>query len=110
MDLDVSVSEAGDWKVVAVEGEVDLASAPTLRRHFEEAAEAGNQVVADLTSVKFMDSTGLRVLIAAHQEMEADAGKFAVVPGQGPVARLLSLTGVDQKLSVFDSVEAAIGS
>lgn len=109
MDLDISTTRSGDWNIVAVGGEVDLASAPTLRRSFEEAAEGGTKVIADLTSVKFMDSTGLRVLIAAHQDMEA-SGAFAVVPGDGPVARLLTLTGVDKELSVFDTVDAATSS
>ncbi len=106
--LKVDISSKGDWSVVAVTGEVDLATAPSLRRAFEDAAESSDAVLADLSGVSFMDSTGLRVLIAAHQGLEAAGGKFAVVPGDGAVARLLDITGVDDHIAMYENVTEAV--
>lgn len=107
--LTVDVSSEGDWYVVSVTGEVDLATAPSLRRAFEDAGDSSDAVLADLSGVSFMDSTGLRVLIAAHQGLEAAGGKFAVVPGDGAVARLLDITGVDNHIVVYENVSEAVG-
>lgn len=105
--LDVDVYDRNDWTVIAVLGEVDLATAPRLESLFGEHVKDGARIVVDLQGVSFMDSTGLRVLIAAHRQLDERAGQFAVVPGSGAVARLLDLTGVDQQMSTHDSVSSA---
>ncbi len=108
--LQIDVSAQNGWSVLSVVGEVDLATAPSLRRAFEDVRESSQAVVADLSSVSFMDSTGLRVLIAVHQDLESAGGKFAVVPGSGAVARLLAITGVDDHMSVHENVAQAVGA
>lgn len=107
VNMDISVTETGDWKVVEVTGEIDIASAPRLEATFGSEIADRVRLVVDLSDVSFIDSTGLRVLIAAHQDLASRDGRFAVVPGTGPVARLLELTGVDQQMKVHDSVDAA---
>jgi anti-anti-sigma factor len=52
-----------------------------------------------------MDSTGLSVLVKAHQRAEESGKRFALVKGSQQVQRLLSLTGVAQRLTVVDAPE-----
>jgi anti-sigma B factor antagonist len=85
--------------LVTVTGEVDLATAPELEERLGEAVAAGD-TTADLVGVEFMDSTGLRVLIAAHEAADAAGHSFSLVVAEGPVTRLLRITGVDQQLTV----------
>src|SRR5688572_28962397 len=53
--------------VVAVHGDVDLASAPELWATVEGAVSAGDRLVLDVSNVAFIDSSGLAVLIRASQ-------------------------------------------
>jgi anti-anti-sigma factor len=80
--------------VVAVTGELDLATAPEL-----EVALAGahGDVTVDLNATTFVDPSGLRVLLAAS----ATRGEMRVLRRRGgAVARLLALTDTEGRLQV----------
>ncbi len=99
--LDVEVSNTGARAVIAVAGELDLASSPALEAAIEQTAGAG-VVIIDLRRLEFMDSTGLSVLVKAHQQAEEAGRKFALVRGPQQVQRLLTLTGVADRLQLVD--------
>ena len=90
--------------VIGVSGELDLASSPALERELERgAASQAEIVIVDLRKLEFMDSTGLSVLVRAHQRATENGQRFGVVRGPQQVQRLLSLTGVADRLNLADS-------
>jgi anti-anti-sigma factor len=90
--------------VIGVRGELDLASSPALEHELERGAAAQAEVViVDLRNLEFMDSTGLSVLVRAHQRATENGQRFGVVRGPQQVQRLLSLTGVAERLNLADS-------
>ena len=66
----ISTSDRDGRAVVVIRGELDLATAPDLEAALPERLDAGQDVVVDLRELEFMDSTGLRVLVAAHARVE----------------------------------------
>jgi anti-sigma B factor antagonist len=84
----------GGARVVRVHGELDIATAGDLERAVLRPREPGEQVVLDLAGLRFMDSTGLRVLMRARSE--AKAGRWDLYLRNVPanVQRLFSLSGV----------------
>jgi anti-sigma B factor antagonist len=84
--------------VVRLHGELDIATAGDLERALRRAREPGAQVVLDLTGLRFMDSTGLRVLLRARAE--AKAGRWDLYLRNVPdnVKRLFSLSGVEDSV------------
>jgi anti-sigma B factor antagonist len=56
--------EQGDV-IVAVRGDIDVASAPQLWRELEPQLETTRHVVVDLSKVSFIDSTGVGTIIRA---------------------------------------------
>lgn len=90
--------------VLAVEGELDLASSPALEEQLERVSET-ELVILDLRGLEFMDSTGLRVLLKAYQRAQDGERRFALVKGGAQVQRLLSLAGVADRLIVVDGPE-----
>lgn len=90
----------GEWVVLDLAGELDMATAPRLISAIE--AHADDQVAVDLSDVTFIDSLGLRALINARQTLGDD--RIRLVAPEGPVLRLLKLTKLDQTFSVSDAL------
>jgi anti-anti-sigma factor len=97
----VSVDRTGPRVVVAARGELDLATAPELETAVLPPLEAGEPVALDLRDLEFMDSTGVRVIVAAHLAAQEHATTLTVVVIlDGPVARVLEISGLDAVLDV----------
>lgn len=112
-DIDFSVDsrEQGAWSIVSVAGEVDLYTAPRLRERIIDLVNGGRyQILVDLTSVEFMDSTGLAVLVGGLKRVREHGGSLELVCTKDPVLKLLTITGLDRALTIHSSVAGAIGS
>jgi anti-sigma B factor antagonist len=107
----VEVRSEGQTTVIAVRGELDLASSPALQEELDRvAASDATLLIIDLRNLDFMDSTGLSVLVRAHQRTEEQGRQLAMVKGPQQVQRLLSLTGVADRLKLVDSPEELLSS
>jgi anti-anti-sigma factor len=105
----LSVSSVKGATVLAVSGEVDLATAPGLMRALDEALDDEPAVlVVDLTSVRFFGSAALRVVAMAHQR--AIPGGLAVVAPTRVVRRVFQLAGMDKVLGIHATVADALGA
>jgi anti-anti-sigma factor len=105
-DFNVKVRHQGGATLVTVSGELDLRTSPELEGRLGAAFDAGAEVVIlDLRQIEFMDSTGLRVLLAAHQRAQESGRRFALVRGADQIERVLTLTGVRDLLTVIDAPE-----
>lgn len=95
--------------VMVVRGELDLYSAPELRARLLDAiADGAASVVLDLRETTFMDSTGLGVIVAAMKALRAQDGHLVLVNESRSIAKTLAITGLDELLTVEDTVEAAV--
>jgi anti-sigma B factor antagonist len=96
--------------VITVSGELDLASSAALEEELVRVAESDSeQVILDLRELEFMDSTGLSTLVKAHQRAQEAGQRFGLVRGPQQVQRLLSLTGVAERLPFADTPEELLG-
>jgi anti-anti-sigma factor len=96
--------------ILAVSGELDLASSPALEEELERASDAGVELlILDLRDLEFMDSTGLSVVLKASQRAQDGGQRFRLVKGSQQVQRLLNLTGVAERMTVVDSPEELLG-
>ncbi|HWC38071.1 MAG TPA: STAS domain-containing protein [Acidimicrobiales bacterium] len=92
----ITESFDGRSTVLSVQGELDMATAPELRTALARLANRKCDVVVDLSRVTFMDSSGIRVLLDAHQSMVRVDGRFALGAASRAVTRALKLTQLDQ--------------
>lgn len=85
-----------DRAAVRPVGEVDLATAGVVDASLRELLDSGfRELLVDLRDVTFMDSSGIRLLIAWTRRASDDGFRFAYVPGQEAVRQVLRMTGVD---------------
>lgn len=102
--LRTSTQTAGDATAetaVHVEGELDMATAPRLSQVLHAALDARPAVLAvDLTTLSFVDSTGIRVLITVQQRAAAQGCRFVLRSPTRSVLKALRLTGVDRHMLI----------
>jgi anti-anti-sigma factor len=109
-DLQLTATEPRpDCRVIAVEGELDLAVADQLREALD-GASAYRVVLVDLGSCEFLDSTGLAVLVNASNARKAEEKRLALFGANHQVLRVLSVTGLTDNGLVFGSLEEALGA
>ena len=95
LSLGVRVVEYDDEAVVAVDGELDIATAPDLQREVEPLwARPLSVLTVDLERVDFMDSSGLRALNELRTRAEEHDVTFALFGVQPTVRRVLDITGM----------------
>ena len=98
----VATREVGEWTVVTVAGELEVASEPTLT---SVLAEAGPHVVLDLQDVTFIDAAGLGCLVRWTRFNRLRGGSLTVANPSRQVRRLMILTRLDHALGVAESVD-----
>ncbi len=100
--LSVTTEVGDDAVVVRVSGELDLATAPHLRERLAQAAGVfvPPNVVVDVEELAFCDSTGLSVFTTALTGAEAAGGRLTLTGIRGQLARVLKITGLDEKFQV----------
>ena len=82
-------------QVVVVHGELDLETAPHLQTRLEALCDSGvGDVWVDLADVGYIDSTGLRALLAAYERLAASGRHLSVQNPSGQVVRLFEICGV----------------
>ncbi|HUB36764.1 MAG TPA: STAS domain-containing protein [Solirubrobacteraceae bacterium] len=107
--LRIEVRRDRDRTVLALHGELDLLAAPQLQREIERCeGNPADTLVLDLDDVRFIDSAGLRVILAAHQRAGERGGRMALTPGPEQVQRLLSIAGVGDRLQTIASPDALL--
>ena len=84
--------------VLALQGELDMASLPLLEAAVAAVRQNGNRVIIDLRELRFLDSMGLQFLIQLNAEAE-----LVVVRGPRAVHRLFDVTEMGSVLTIVDA-------
>ena len=99
----------GEVVVVALDGELDLTSAPLLREALIELFTGGrHRLVVDMTDVSFVDSTGLGVLVGGVKRATVHDGMLRVVCTDPDVLRIFRMTGLHKLIPMHRTVPEAL--
>jgi anti-sigma B factor antagonist len=105
VNADFQVRREGPAAVIAISGELDLASGPRLEEQLSAVDSDVTLVVVDLRGLEFMDSTGLSIIVRAHQRLAEHDCELSLVRGSPQVQRLLDLTGVSERVRLVGAPE-----
>ncbi|KAB2371558.1 STAS domain-containing protein [Actinomadura montaniterrae] len=106
-EVGLSREQRGDRTVIALDGELDIASAPSLRERLHAALiDTGPYVVIDLSGVAFCDASGLALLVDARRRVRP-GGTVVLAAPRPQLLRLLQVTGLDRVFTVHRSGDAA---
>jgi anti-sigma B factor antagonist len=106
--LSLETREEGDQVCIAVEGELDLSSALTFDEEVRRAEERQPEtLVIDLSGLRFLDSTGLRLIMSAQARARKRGMRLAIVEGGDAVKRIFRLAGVNRSLDIVSEAPGA---
>jgi anti-sigma B factor antagonist len=103
------VGPVGDCAVLKIAGEVDVFTAPKLREQVIGLAGQGVvHLIADLSTVEFLDSTGLGVLVGGLKRLRTQEGSLALVMTTERISKIFRITGLTAVFASHSSVGEAI--
>jgi anti-sigma B factor antagonist len=106
--FDVGVRRDGPTAIVAPDGEVDLVTVHAVRQALESVRGA-DTVVIDLRAVRFLDTSGLQLVVEEQRRSAADGFDLVVVRGPERVQRLFDVAGVTPHLTLVEDPEKLPG-
>jgi anti-anti-sigma factor len=115
-ELTVRAEQYADWTLLRPAGEIDLVSGRVLRERVHGAvAEGSRRVLLDLSEVRFCDSSGVGVLIAARRLLRSCGGELRLVLPEAsavaecaPVHRVFAALGVRRLFDIHPDVPSAV--
>lgn len=111
MDVSVESRQVGDRTVVEVGGEIDVYTAPLLRENLADLIAADHtDLMVDLRAVRFMDSTGLGVLVGALKKVRSLGGNLELVIDRENVLKVFRITGLTQVFTIHETLDASLAT
>jgi len=99
MTLNIGITGEGGQRVIKLEGECDIGSAPELREALRELMPPEvTDLRVDVHDLDFIDSTGLGVIVGALRRIREGGGELTLVGARGAVQRVLEVTRLDQAI------------
>jgi anti-anti-sigma factor len=99
LSVETSIDDAAHTARVALAGELDLNCVDAVTTEFDNLGEQGlHTVLVDASGLTFLDSSGLRALLAGSEKLQAKRVQFRVVNASPAIARLLDMTGTRSML------------
>lgn len=108
IDLHVRTRPEGDYTVVAISGELDIANTYALREWLLDVLHRnGSRLVLDLSGVSFCDARGLAALVATRRRADLLGGALRLAGPRPQLLKILRLTGLHRHLATYPTVAAA---
>jgi anti-sigma B factor antagonist len=92
--------------LVTVAGDIDIASAPSLRRHL--LSVPGSSTVLDLSGVQLLSAAGLTELVDLRDRLSRAGARLALAGASPSVRRVLTITGLDDTMLLADTLHDAV--
>lgn len=109
MDVSVDSRTVDGRTVVDVAGEIDVYTAPTLREKLTTLVDAGStDLVVDLTQVRFMDSTGLGLLVGVLKRVRGLDGRLQLVIDSERLMKVFRITALTQVFTIRETLDEAL--
>ena len=110
-DLTIDLRTGGALPVLDVAGEIDVYQAPRLRERLDALLDAGtSRLAVNLSSVTYIDSTGLGTLVAVRKRALAAGGELRLICPNPSIRRVFEITGLLPVFPFFDREESALSA
>nr|WP_128894571.1 anti-sigma F factor antagonist [Longirhabdus pacifica] len=112
MSLKVDIETNRQAVIVRLKGELDHHTASMVKQKMEEALDRENSchIILSLKDLKFMDSSGLGVIIGRYKQVKDKGGKMVVCDINPQIYRLFEMSGLFKILNIEQNESNALSS
>lgn len=110
--LEIAGTTQDGCRILEVSGDVDMSSTARLEAAVDDSLglAPGAALILDLSGVAFLDSSGLRTLLAAHRQAAASGSRLLIVPSPS-ITRVFELAGITNRIfSVYEDRARALAA
>lgn len=104
--MEIKSFETDGVMILQVHGEININTSPELKKHFEK--QATRKIIVDLTSVSYVDSSGLATLVEMLKKTKVQGGSLGLAGMPEKIKSLFEITKLDKLFSVFVNQQEAL--
>lgn len=104
------VTAEGGYDVVRLSGDVDLSRSPEARRTILACLAQGHHTLVDLSTVSYIDSSGVATLVEGFQTARKRALRFGLIGVSAAALRVLELARLDKVFPIHASLDARLAA
>jgi anti-anti-sigma factor len=106
--MQITQSNLGDAKVLALSGRLDAEAASELEARCERLVQSGARtMILNLTSLDYLSSAGLRAILSGGKTLQAGDGKLVLVIPEGTARQIVEAAGFDKVFTVCRTMQEA---
>jgi anti-anti-sigma factor len=107
--MQIQVNQIDDITIMVVDGMLTIGSEQAFSKSLKEQIENGSRkVILDMTRVKYIDSLGIGQIAGGYTSLNDSGGSLVLARTNEKVKELLRLTGLQNHIKVYPTVEDAI--
>lgn len=106
----LSAEQRGSLMVVTIRGDLDIVSSGRFDDCLKQARAVSKRILLDLAGVDFMDTSALAVIVGHWKKLKAEGGALVLAGARYRYTKSLWITGLADRLHLYDSVELAIAA
>lgn len=108
--MEIENRREGDVEIIVLEGEMDGEHAIPLRNLVDNLVKDGtDKILLDCSDLTYMNSAGMRELIAIYKLIIQNNGSLKFVNLQDDIKELFNFTNLSNIFSIYDNLEQALG-
>ena len=108
--LEHHVREEQGHHIVTLTGEIDLESSPQVRQILLDLVKKRENLIVDMASVAYIDSSGIATLVEAFQLTKKQGGRLTFACLNAAVIRVFTLARLDNVFSIHANIESALNA
>jgi anti-anti-sigma factor len=107
--IEIRLNEREGVAVIELEGRLDITSSPQLESSVDEVFDSGQRaLVIDCSKLKYISSSGLRVLLIAARKFSAAGGRLVLCGVAGHIRKIFDISGFSSIFTIKDTQEEAV--
>lgn len=109
--MEIAVSDAGEVKVVRIEGKLDTQTSPNVQAQLTQLIDQGaTKIVVNFEKLVYISSAGLRILLAVAKQLKGISGELRICGLNELVQEVFDISGFTMILTVTKTEPEALES
>lgn len=109
--MEITSVQQNDVTIASIVGDLDAATSAKATAHLAAEIKAGHaRLVIELSSVSYLSSAGLRVILGATRQARGSGGDLRLAGAKGDIRRVLDMSGFSKLIKTFPTAAEAVAS